>query len=141
MKINIKKAAAAALLVLFAASGCSGTGNEGVGRRTFALGTVCEQKIYDGSESAAADLLKEGENEINRMDALISTSRDSSEINKIAQAAGDSVECDESVVELVARAKQLSEQTEGAFEPTLGALIAAWDFNGTPRVPSEEEIK
>ena len=65
MKINIKKAAAAALLVLFAASGCSGTGNEGVGRRTFALGTVCEQKIYDGSESAAADLLKEGENEIN----------------------------------------------------------------------------
>ena len=141
MKINIKKAAAAALLVLFAASGCSGTGNEGVGRRTFALGTVCEQKIYDGSESAAADLLKEGENEINRMDALISTSRDSSEINKSAQAAGDSVECDESVVELVARAKQLSEQTEGAFEPTLGALIAAWDFNGTPRVPSEEEIK
>lgn len=141
MKINIRRAAAGLLCIAFVAAGCGKSADRGVGRRTFALGTVCEQTIYGMADTQAADLLKEGENVINKMDALISASRDASEINEIANAQGKSVKCDKSVLELVKRAKQLSQKTNGAFEPALGALTAAWDFNGDPRVPSDEEIK
>lgn len=110
------------------------------GRRTFALGTVCEQSIYSTADMDIPSLLKSGEDIMNRMDSLISTSRDASEINKISQNSGESVECDAQTADLISRAKQLAEQTGGAFDPTLGALTAAWDFNGEPRVPSDEEI-
>lgn len=40
---------------------------------------------------------------------------------------------------LVAEALRISELTEGAFSPAVGALVAAWDLRGSGRRPSPEE--
>ncbi len=80
-------------------------------------------------------------NEIETMEALLSVFRGDSAMSYVnAHAAEQPVRVDHRLYQLLLRAKELTDRTEGAFDVSAGALVRAWGFlHGPPRVPTETE--
>ncbi len=104
------------------------------------LGTLVQ--ITVGGERKQAQLAAEAAaDEIKRVEALTSFHA-SSELTEINDRAGDeSVSVDPELAALIRRSLELSRQTDGAFDPTVGSLSTLWNFSGEkPRVPEASEI-
>jgi thiamine biosynthesis lipoprotein len=86
---------------------------------------------------AASDAL----DEIDRLEAQLTVFRDSSEVSQLNRAAfARWVPVEARLFGLLALAQRLSEETEGAFDVSVGALIKAWGFyRRRGQVPTEEE--
>lgn len=78
---------------------------------------------------------------IEDMESLLSVYRADSAVTYLNQNAADHpVRTDNRLVELLARADELHQITDGAVDPASGALIRAWGFyQGPRRVPTEAE--
>jgi len=79
--------------------------------------------------------------EIDQLEQQLTVYRDTSEVSRLNRlAATTAVPVEENLFQLLALAAQITQETEGAFDITAGALIKAWGFyRGPRRVPSEEE--
>jgi thiamine biosynthesis lipoprotein len=96
------------------------------------------------SEGRTAEIHARVEAELRRIDELMSSWREDSEIERFNRAPADasfplSVETNE-VLDLADRIWRIS---GGAFDPALGRVIRLWGFGGAPRrsdIPSEDEI-
>jgi thiamine biosynthesis lipoprotein len=79
--------------------------------------------------------------EIDRLEAQLTVYRDSSEVSTLNRyAPTTSVPVESRLFELLTLAARLSEETDGAFDISVGALIKAWGFyRRRGRVPSEQE--
>ena len=104
-------------------------------REFFAMDTVMQLRACG---PAAKDALAQAEEELYRLEGMLSCRNEQAELarcNAGAQAIS------EETAALVQRALQLSVQTGGAYDPTLYPLSCAWGFSGgTYRVPSEKEL-
>jgi thiamine biosynthesis lipoprotein len=80
-------------------------------------------------------------NEIDRLEAQLTVYRDDSEVSRLnARAAQEPVVVEEQLFQLLARAQQLHQATQGAFDIAVGALIKTWGFyRRQGRVPTETE--
>lgn len=89
----------------------------------------------------AHDIAAAALDEIDRLEDQLSVYRDGSEVSHLNRHAAEAPVCvEERLFELLRLAARLSEDTDGAFDITAGALIKAWGFyRGPRRVPSEEE--
>ena len=96
----------------------------------FPFGTRDAQSLAD----AALD-------EIDRLEAQLTVYRDNSEISRLnAEAARAPVVVQDNLFHLLGRAQHLHQQTEGAFDVAVGALIKAWGFYlRKGQVPTDEE--
>ena len=85
---------------------------------------------------------EEALSEIERLEAQLSLYRPSSEIAHInARAAREPVRIEPSLFRLLQHAKQLSEETEGAFDITIAPLMRAWGLmGGKGQVPTRTEL-
>jgi FAD:protein FMN transferase len=106
------------------------------------MGTLVEVTLVgdDNKIKAAAESIFE---EIKRVENL-SSFHNPSELTKINDAAGKGpVKANGELLNLIGEALKIARQTDGAFDPTVGALTRLWQFSGPgePRVPSESEIK
>ena len=102
----------------------------------FAMDTVMDMTAYGNHAEQALSL---AEQELYRLDALLSAQNPGSEIARLNGGSDDPVS--EETVQLVARALEAATLTEGAYDPTVGALMELWGF-GTDRaaVPAPEQI-
>lgn len=74
--------------------------------------------------------------ELARVDELLSTWRDDSEISRLnRQPPGEPFPVSRETAEVLATAKRISELSEGAFDVTVGALVRAWGFGPEPLIP------
>lgn len=84
---------------------------------------------------------EEALDEIERLDEQLSLYRTTSEISRInSRAANEWVRVEPALFNLLWRAKELSEQTEGAFDITVAPLMRCWGFmagQGAPAAPDE----
>ena len=106
---------------------------------TYAMNTVIEQRWY----GPAADTVCDGsEALIREVEAQLSMHLESSEIAKVnAQAGIAPVEVSERTFRLLQRAKQLSEESGGAFDSTIAPVVELWGITGDdPQVPSDEAL-
>ena len=106
---------------------------------TYAMNTVIEQRWY----GPAADTVCDGsEALIREVEAQLSMHLESSEIAKVnAQAGIAPVEVSERTFRLLQRAKQLSEESGGAFDITIAPVVELWGITGDdPQVPSDEAL-
>ncbi|KPJ89650.1 MAG: hypothetical protein AMS18_12285 [Gemmatimonas sp. SG8_17] len=107
-----------------------------------AMGTTVEIFLYTLTRDRAAELFEAAFQEIERVEAALSTYRSTSEISRINSAAAHRpVVTDPEVFGLIVRALEYGRRTSGAFDVTVGPLVKAWGFfRGGGHRPSAAEL-
>ena len=114
-----------------------------------AMATRFEIVLFGKDSNALRAAGEEALNEIERLEEQLSLYRPSSEIANInARAAREAVRVEPSLFRLLQHAKQLSGETQGAFDITIAPLMRAWGLmrqvgRGVPtarQVPSRSEL-
>lgn len=104
----------------------------------FAMDTVVSETLYTTGEDInilIGSKLREMEED------LLSWTDENSQISKVNASAGTVVEISEELAEYLKSIEQLSEDSGGAFDPTLGKVIRLWDIDGgNPHVPDQTEL-
>lgn len=126
------------LLVVLLAS-CAKKQAEPQSQSFFMLGTVCKVTIYDNPTeeafSASFARLKEIEDRM----SLRNQKSEVAEINR--QAGKKAVVVSSETFVVIQKALEIAALSSGAFDPTVGPLVQAWDIGGdSPRKPPQEEI-
>lgn len=103
----------------------------------FAMDTYIALRAYGERCTEALTAARE---EIERLDAMLSTGEENSEVARINRD-GEGMLSSEGIV-LLEESMRLSRETEGAFDIAIYPIMEAWGFTGEePSVPGEETIK
>jgi thiamine biosynthesis lipoprotein len=110
-------------------------------KTTFAMDTVCTIKIYD--KNADEKVIDDAFDYVHELENLLSRYISDSDIAKINANAGKNyVKVDNRTLELLKKCVYYSDQTDGAFDITLGSLIDLWDIeSGRDYIPAKSEIE
>ena len=101
--------------------------------------TVVSVKFF-GGELGSAKLTNMAFDSFVLVDSLMSSYRSKSEISRISNNLGDWVNCSTETIEVLQRAKYWAQVTNGAYDPTIGCLTKAWEFQDKKRVPDDSKI-
>ena len=128
------------LTVLTAAFSCS-PGKDSVYKKTMPLmDTIVSITVVADSADAAEKVIDKTFAEISRFGDLINFYSDKSELAEINRNAGiHSVKVSPQTLDVIEKAVFAAEKSGGAFDPTLGPIIALWDFLNRKK-PTEIEI-
>jgi thiamine biosynthesis lipoprotein len=109
-------------------------------RRVMVMGTSLELAVEAASREQALAASEGAVRALEAAEARLSTWRDDTELARLNRAAvGDPYEMSPALAADLAGARRCWEETGGAFDPAIGALIKAWDLRGAGRVPSADE--
>lgn len=113
-----------------------------VNRSVQLMGSKFSITVVASNEEIGYINIEEAISEIKRVEKLISSQDEGSETYLINKNAGiKPVKVSPEVFQLIERANQISEMTDGAFDITLAGLHDLWRYDGTLQyIPSEEEI-
>ena len=141
-----KKAVITLISLLLASAllgGCSAgdTSSETYSDTAFMLDTVVSVKIYGVPEADARAAVDAAFSEIARLEGVLSSNIVGNGIDLLAQNAGTGyTELDYDAVYVLRKAVEYAELTGGAFDPTVGPVVALWNIrNGSGYVPTDEE--
>ena len=136
MKKNSRTAVFLAALLLFAfgTGGCENAQTP-QSRTVFAMDTVITLTAYGKNAGPALDAAVQ---KINEYDVLLDV--DSGDIGNINAHAGEFVQVSTEVYQLLSDCIELSRQTDGAFDITVGRYVELWGFRSQTRVPNDGEI-
>lgn len=143
MKKNFTLLLTVSLAVIFIISqtGCS---EKPVEKTSYYMDTVCQITIYDMedmSEENASKVIDEAFVLCADYEALLSYTKEDSDIAKINRAGGAPVNCDPRTVEVIKMGLKYGELSDGLFDITYGRVMELWDFHEeAPTVPTESEI-
>lgn len=107
-----------------------------VSSESYALDTICRQTVYGANAQKAAD-------EVNAMLAGITNTMSMNEgsyVYAVNEAAPKAAQVSQQAADVIAAAVEIAQETDGAFDPAIGAITTLWDISGSPRVPSPQEI-
>jgi thiamine biosynthesis lipoprotein len=107
----------------------------------YAMGTVLEITLH-GPDPAALSRARDRVFDLAlRLDALMSSYRDSSDVSRLAAAAGMAVPIHPDVAELLRASLRFTQLTRGSFDVTIGPLVSLWTLAAErDRVPDDAEI-
>lgn len=136
---------AAAVLATLMAAGLTGCGWMSVSPdearesiQVIAMDTVMIFTTY-GEKSTHADYLSE--DEVRRLESLLSRTDSESVISQLNAAGGLGVTVGEEVGGLMKAAEEYTLATDGAFDITIAPVVSAWGFTEEEnRVPSQAEL-
>ena len=104
----------------------------------FAMDTVVSETLYTTGEdlnTTIGDKLREIET------GLLSWTEEDSQIAKLNAASGEAVEVSDELAGYLEKIFQLAQDSDGAFDPTIGKIIRLWDIAGeNPHVPEQSEL-
>ena len=113
-----------------------------VERRPVLMGTVARMVAEGGSREQALGTLAELEATLRAAEAELSTWQAGTELDRFNRGPiGEPVTLSAGLDGELARALECSASTQGTFDPTIGALIQAWDLRGAGRLPSKDELE
>ncbi len=107
-------------------------------RTEFVLGTVCSVQLF---EKGTPEIHNTIFSRLRELELIFSANRDDSLLMKINKAAGsEAVQAPEEIHTVLTEALRISSLTDGAFDPTIGPLVKAWNI-GTDyaAVPDESD--
>ena len=103
----------------------------------YAMDTVMTFSVYSGK---SFDATKACTKEIERLDDMLSTGKESSEVSRLNQEKDIKVSSD--TLLLLEESKNIYDLTDGAFNVAVYPLMEAWGFaGGNFRVPEKSEIE
>ncbi|WP_311954775.1 FAD:protein FMN transferase [Halomonas garicola] len=135
------------LLALGLLAGCDG-GQETTTPARFegsVFGTFYQITVADTLDQSAQDALEDGFlDELERVDEAMSTYRDDSDLVAFNQAPLDEWQSlPPPLVKVMSISQQISRQSDGAFDVTIGGLVNLWSFGPEARpesVPEDDEL-
>jgi len=133
MKTGRITAVILAALLFFGLCGCQSAQPQT--RTVYAMDTVITLTAYGTNASAALDAAVQ---KLNEYDALLDV--DSGDIGAVNDNAGEFVEVSGEVFDLLSECVEISRQTDGAFDVTIGKYVELWGFRSQTRVPSDKEL-
>ena len=105
-----------------------------------AMSTIVSISAYAPAAAEGQAAVRRSEEEIRRLESLWSATNPKSEIYALNASSGP-IEVSEETAMLVGFAKEMSERTGGAFDPTVFPIVDAWGFlTQQYRIPSDEEM-
>lgn len=111
-----------------------------VERRVAVMGTVLGVAVTAPTRDRALAASESAIREIQRVEDLLTTWRDSP-LSRIADApAGSRVPVDSELFDVLQRVLAWSARTGGTFDPTVAPLVRVWDLRGPGRIPSPAEL-
>jgi FAD:protein FMN transferase len=108
----------------------------------YAMGSICEIRLWCGSSDEARCAFATGFAEIHRIERVFSAYRVDSELASVNRNAGSRpVQVSEEFFDLTRYAVRSWRQYGGSVDVTVGPLMRAWGFReGEPRMPSRTEL-
>lgn len=107
------------------------------------MGSVFTIDLYAPDQEIAQQWMQLSFDEVDRIEALLSNYRPTSELSRISREAGDHpVTTDPETFAFLQTAFDWSRRSNGAFDITVGPLMRAWGFffdHG--RIPSDSELR
>lgn len=119
-------------LLLHASSSFPGaTGDNGEPLRRFEfsephMGTTFRIVLYAPTESIAKDAARAAFARISELNRIMSDYTDDSELMRLCKKPNEWVRVSDDLFTVLARAKNLSEATDGAFDITIGPVVRLW---------------
>ena len=111
-------------------------------REAYLMGTGLRLSIAAPSREAAIAASEMAFAEMNRLEGLLSSWRDESELSGLNRALpGSEVQLSAELSGILLELEPWIEATGGAFHPAGGALIDAWDLRGEGRIPTDAELR
>jgi len=96
-------------------------------RAQYLMGTLLELQVYAPDRARADRAMDRAFAEVARLEEIFSTYRPDSDVSRLNRAApGEAVPVGAEVIELLAKSREVSEATRGAFDVTVGPLISLW---------------
>jgi thiamine biosynthesis lipoprotein len=112
-----------------------------VKRAQYLMGTIAEITAVTADEATSQDAVTAGFQEIRRLEQLLSTWIESSELSRVNRAAGrDPVPVSPETFEVLQRAIEIGHLTGGAFDITIGPAVRLWKVTEAARIPSPMEL-
>jgi FAD:protein FMN transferase len=103
------------------------------------MATRFEIALHGGNPISLRAAGEEALDEVDRLENLLSLYRPGTEIARLnAQAHLSPVRVSPEVFRLLERARELSAETKGAFDPTIAPLVRAWGFMGGTGAAADE---
>ncbi len=121
------------LLSLFSFGSCS---EQTVTKSVFAMNTYCTVTVPAKNADAADEIIRR----VNALEALLSVSREGSDIYRLNYSDGEQTPIDNETALLLKRALELNSLLP-AFDFSLFRLSLLWGFFDTPSVPDDADIK
>jgi FAD:protein FMN transferase len=103
-----------------------------IGEVHYAMGTLLDIQLYHESPDTGARLLRQACQEVRRLEALFSRHLPASELSRLNRWAGrGAILIAPELFDLLHTARQWAQWSQGAFDPTIGALSRLWRPAGT----------
>ncbi len=108
----------------------------------YLMGTSVAVEASGGDAAARHAAIGEAFAAIAEVDRLMSNYRDDSELSHINQgAAHEAVTASDPMLSVLTAARLVSERSHGAFDVTVGPLVALWGFHDRrPHLPTDAEL-
>src|SRR2546427_1418436 len=120
----------------------SASGSVTVTRAQFLMGTLVEITAVASSDAVAHASLTAGFQEIRRLENMLSTWIETSELSRVNQAGGiKPVGVSAETFDLLRRALEVAEYTEGGFNIAIGPAVRLWNIPEAPRIPAASELE
>ena len=129
---------AAAAMLMFALAGCGTSETTASTQDFYAMDTAMNITAYG---KHAQDAINESIQYINALEQDISRTNEDSDVYAINHAEGETVTVSAQTADVLDRALELAEQTDGYFDPTIAPLSDLWGI-GTENaaVPAQADI-
>ncbi len=107
-----------------------------------AMGSTYSVALYGDNEDRMEAAVEAAFDEVRRLDRMLSNYRPDSELTDINRHAAERpVKVTPELFELLAKCREYSRQSEGAFDITVGPLMKVWGFyRGTGHLPAKDEV-
>lgn len=108
------------------------------------MGTLCDIKVFFHDQRGAERAIDAALDEMARLEALMTTWREDSDVSRVNAAAGQGpVKVSRETFEVIEKSQWVADLTEGAFDITVGAFKGLWKFDedNDGSLPDPEEVK
>lgn len=133
-----------AFSLIITQTGCSEK-SEPVEKTSYYMDTVCSITVYDMENMSGERAEKAIDGAFSlcaEYEALLSATKEGTDVYRINHAGGEPVECDPRTVDVIEMGIKYGDLSEGKFDITIGKVTDLWDFHTeNPRIPSEDETQ